>query len=67
MLLFSDPERTVNDSFIFLESSGNQCQDGIKHLQQLPHFYFLGGTQMLIHILQRVKACGKPDLKFLKH
>jgi hypothetical protein len=51
MLLFSDPERIVNTS---LESSGYQCQDGIKH--SLQHFSFLGDTQMLLHFLQGVKA-----------
>jgi hypothetical protein len=37
-----------------LESLGYQCQDGIKHPVQ--HFSFLGDTQMLVHILQEVKA-----------
>jgi hypothetical protein len=39
-----------------LESSDYKCQDAIKHPQQLPHFSFLGDTQMLLHILQGVKA-----------
>jgi hypothetical protein len=37
-----------------LESSGYQCQDGMKH--PLQHFSFLGDTQMLLHIIQEVKA-----------
>jgi hypothetical protein len=52
MLLFSDPERSV--TLLPLESSGYQCQDGIKH--PLPNFSFLGDTQILRHILQGVKA-----------
>jgi hypothetical protein len=36
-----------------LESSGYQCQEGIKHPQQ--HFSFMGDTQMLRHIIQGVK------------
>jgi hypothetical protein len=40
-----------------LESSGYQCQDGIKHPQH--HFSFLGDTQMLLHILQGVKVSVK--------
>jgi hypothetical protein len=65
MLLFSDPERGVNTSP--LESSGYQCQDGIKH--PLQHFSFLGDTQMLLHILQGVKASmyAKRSLKLLSH
>jgi hypothetical protein len=39
---------------LLLESSGYQAQDGIKHLQQ--HFLFSGGNQILLHILQGVKA-----------
>jgi hypothetical protein len=44
-----------------LESSGYQCQDGIKHPQQYSHFSvsFLGDTQMLLRILQEVKASMK--------
>jgi hypothetical protein len=41
---------------LLVESSGYQCQDRIKHLQQYPHFSLLGNTQMLLHILQGVKA-----------
>jgi hypothetical protein len=37
-----------------LESSAYQCQDGIKH--PLQHFSILGDTQMLLHIIQGVKA-----------
>jgi hypothetical protein len=47
MLLFSDP-------LFLLEFSGYQCQDGIKY--PLQHFSFLGDTQMLLYILQGVKA-----------
>jgi hypothetical protein len=39
-----------------LESSGYQKQDGIKHPQQYSHFSYLGGTQMLLRILQGAKA-----------
>jgi hypothetical protein len=39
-----------------LEYSGYQYQDGIKYLQQYLHFYFLGDTKMLFHILQGLKA-----------
>jgi hypothetical protein len=49
----------------FLESSGYQCQDGIKH--PLQHFSFLGDTQVLLHILQVVKASEKRGLKLLSH
>jgi hypothetical protein len=31
MLLLSDPERSVNASSFCLESSGYQCEDGIKY------------------------------------
>jgi hypothetical protein len=48
-----------------LESSGYQCQDGIKH--PLQHFSFLGDTQMLVHILHGVKASAKRGLKLLSH
>jgi hypothetical protein len=49
-----------------LESSGNQCQ-GIKLPRQYPNFSasFLGDTQMLVHILQGVKASAKRGLKLL--
>jgi hypothetical protein len=71
MMLFSDPERSVNNFVFLLESSGYQCQDGIKHPQQLQHFsvYFLGDTQMLLHILQGVKSSmyAKRGLKLLSH
>jgi hypothetical protein len=77
MLLFSDPERSVKHFFylffffffffffsvffsFFLESSGYQCQERIKLL--LKHFSILGDTQMLLHILQGVKA-SMPSLK----
>jgi hypothetical protein len=54
-----------------LESSGYQCQDGIKHKQKYKHFYayLLGGTEMLLHILQGVKASmyAKRGLKLLSH
>jgi hypothetical protein len=41
-------------TLLLLEYSGYQCQDGIKH--PLQYFSFLGDTQMLLHILQGVKA-----------
>jgi hypothetical protein len=51
----------------YLESSGCQCQDRIKHPQQKISVFFLGGTQMLLHILQGVKASmyAKCGLKYL--
>jgi hypothetical protein len=55
LLLSSDPERSVNDSSRFFESSGYQCQHGINHAQQLLHMSTLGDIQMLLHILQAVK------------
>jgi hypothetical protein len=47
-----------------LESSGYQCQDGIKHPQQQ---LFLGDTQMILHILQGLKSSmyAKRGLKCL--
>jgi hypothetical protein len=54
-----------------LESSGYQYQDGINHPQE--HLYFslsfLGDTQMLLHILQGLKASmyTKRGLKSLSH
>jgi hypothetical protein len=39
-----------------IESLGYQFQEGIKHMQQLSYFSFLVDTQMLLHILQGVKA-----------
>jgi hypothetical protein len=51
---------------LLLESSGYQCQDGIKHpLQHFP-VTFMGDTQMLLHIIRGVKASitAKRDLKF---
>jgi hypothetical protein len=50
---------------LLLESSGHQFQDGIKY--PLQPFSFLEDTQMLLHILQGVKARGKRDLKLLRH
>jgi hypothetical protein len=50
-----------------LESSGYHCQDGIKHPQQHVSVSFLGDTQMLLHILQEVKASEKRGLKLLSH
>jgi hypothetical protein len=42
---------------LLLESSGYQCQDGIKHPLQHFSVSFLGDTQMLLHnILQWVKG-----------
>jgi hypothetical protein len=71
MLLFSDPERSVDTSCFLLESSGYQCQDGIKHPQQQPHFSvsFLGDTQMLLYFLQGVKASihAMRGMKLLSH
>jgi hypothetical protein len=56
-------------TLLSLESSGYQFQDGIKHPQQLSHFSFLGDTQILLHILQEVKASmyAKQGLKLLSH
>jgi hypothetical protein len=48
-------------TLLTLESSGYQFQDGIRH--PLRHFSFLGDTQMLLHILQEVKASAKRVLK----
>jgi hypothetical protein len=48
-----------------IESSESQCQDGINHPQKYSNFPFLGDTQMLIHILQGVKANAKRGLKHL--
>jgi hypothetical protein len=52
-----------------LESSGYQCQDGIKHPLQHFSVSFLGDAQMLLHILQGVKAnmYAKRGLKLLSH
>jgi hypothetical protein len=54
-----------------LESSGYQCQEMIKDLQHYPHFAvtFLGDTQILLHILQGIKASmyAKRGLKPLGH
>jgi hypothetical protein len=52
---------------LLLENSAYQCQDSIKHPQQLLHFsvFFLGDTQMLLHILQGLKATAKRGLKLL--
>jgi hypothetical protein len=54
--------------FLPFESSGYQCQDGIKHPPQFS-VCFLGDTQMLLHILQGVKASmyAKHSLKLLSH
>jgi hypothetical protein len=50
-----------------IESSGYQFQDGIKHSQQ--HFSFLEDSQMLLHILLKVKASiyTKRGLKLLSY
>jgi hypothetical protein len=68
MLLCSDSEMTVK-MLLPLESSGYQYQDGIKHPQQHPYISFLGDTQILLHILQGVKAImyAKRGLKLLSH
>jgi hypothetical protein len=52
---------------VSLESSGYQCQDGIK--RPLQNFSFLGDTQMLLYIIQGVKASitAKRGLKLLSH
>jgi hypothetical protein len=52
---------------ILLESSGCQCQDGIKHPQHKLHYSYLEETQMLPHILQEIKANTKRNLKILTH
>jgi hypothetical protein len=49
----------------YLESSGYQCQDKIK--KPLQHFSFMGDTQMLLRILQGLKASTKRGLKLLSH
>jgi hypothetical protein len=46
-----------------LESLGYMFLDRMKHLQQ--DFSFWGGTQTLLHIVQRVKANAKRGLKLL--
>jgi hypothetical protein len=46
---------------LLLESSGYQCQDGIKHQQK--YFSSFGGTQILVYILQGVKGSAKRNLK----
>jgi hypothetical protein len=56
--------------FLFLlESTGYQCQDGNMHPQQHFSASFLGDTQMLLHILQGLKASmyAKLGLKLLSH
>jgi hypothetical protein len=52
-----------------LEFSGYQCQDGIKHLLQHFSAFFLGDTQMLLHIIQEVEDSmyAKHGLKLLSH
>jgi hypothetical protein len=70
MLLFSDLERSVSTSSLFLlESSGYQYQDGIKNPLHYFSVSFLGDTQMLLHILQGVKASmyAKRGMKVLSH
>jgi hypothetical protein len=54
---------------LLLESSGYQCQDGIKHPLQHFSVSILGDIQMLLHILQGVKASmqAKLGLKLLRH
>jgi hypothetical protein len=51
----SDPKKGLMLPPLLLEFSGYQCQDWIKHLQQLLNFSFLGGSQMFFHIIQGVK------------
>jgi hypothetical protein len=52
-----------------LESSGHQCQEGIKYQRQYAHFSFLGDIQMLLHIIQEVKVTmiAKHCLKLLSN
>jgi hypothetical protein len=59
MLFFSDPEISVHISF-FLNSQAF-ISSGIKHPEK--YFSFLRDTQMLLHILQGVKASAKLSLK----
>jgi hypothetical protein len=56
-------------TLIPLESSSNQYQDNIKHPQQMLHFSFLSDTQVLLHIIQEVKAsiAVQRGLKLLSH
>jgi hypothetical protein len=67
MLLFSDPESVLTLLLFILESSGNHCQDDIKHPLQCFSVSLLGDTQILFHILQGVKASmyAKRGLKLL--
>jgi hypothetical protein len=44
----------------FLESSGYQCQDGIKHPHH--HFSLLGDIQILLNIVQGEKSIEKYNL-----
>jgi hypothetical protein len=69
ILLFSEPERSFDTLCVSIESSGYQYQDKKKHPRQYLHFSFsfLGDTQMLLHILQGVKASAKRGLKLLTH
>jgi hypothetical protein len=50
---------------IVFESSGYQCQAGIKHPQHKSHVSFLGDTLTLLHILQGVKGSALRGLKLL--
>jgi hypothetical protein len=54
MLLFSNSEININAFLFLFEFSCYQYQEGIKH--PLQHFSYMGDTQMLLHILQGVKA-----------
>jgi hypothetical protein len=57
-----------NLMFLLLESSGYQCQDGLRHPQQFLLF-LLGDIWMLLNILQGVKASvyAKRGLKLFSH
>jgi hypothetical protein len=63
MVLFSDPERSVNASTVL----GYQYQDMKKQQEQHFSVYFLENTQTLLHILQLVKASTNLNLKLLTH
>jgi hypothetical protein len=52
---------------LFLESLGYQYQGGIKHPQQHFSLSLLGDTQMLLNIIQEVKASTKRGLNLLSH
>jgi hypothetical protein len=67
MLLLSDPEGSVNASFYVIFRLSISGRDKASATTAIFFYYFMGGIQMLLHILQRSKNQGKARSGALAH